>query len=133
MTFISVQKRYTLIGKKEEKMVRKMRISQNVGNSNLMSCACSSTSSFWCSIQTSHTDHMQRKNSKVLTLSHTAGDKILTLGGNQLRFLPLRARSHSAIFLIATVILLIATNGLYGTQWKCSHFATATASPTCSP
>ena len=33
-------------------------------------------------------------------------------------------------FLIARAIPLIATNGLYGTQWKCSHCATATTSPT---
>ena len=33
-------------------------------------------------------------------------------------------------FLIATAIPLITTNGLYTTQWKCSHYATATTSPT---
>ena len=33
-------------------------------------------------------------------------------------------------FLIATAIPLIATNGLYRTQWRCSHYATATTSPT---
>ena len=33
-------------------------------------------------------------------------------------------------FLIATVILSIARNGLHRTQWKCSHYATATTSPT---
>ena len=32
-------------------------------------------------------------------------------------------------FLIATAIHLIATNGLYRTQWKCSHCVTATTSP----
>ena len=33
---------------------------------------------------------------------------------------------------MATAILLIATNGLYRTQWKCSHHATATtSSPIC--
>ena len=32
-------------------------------------------------------------------------------------------------FLIASAILLIATNGLYRTQWKCSHCTTVTASP----
>ena len=30
---------------------------------------------------------------------------------------------------IVTAILLIATNGLYRIQWKCSHYATATTSP----
>ena len=40
-----------------------------------------------------------------------------------------RARSHNAIFfLIATAILLITTNVLCRTQWKCSHYATVTAS-----
>ena len=33
-------------------------------------------------------------------------------------------------FLIATAILLITTNGLYRSKWKCSHFVTATTSPT---
>ena len=33
-------------------------------------------------------------------------------------------------FLIATSISSIATNGLHRTQWKCSHYATATTSPT---
>ena len=33
-------------------------------------------------------------------------------------------------FLIAIVIPSIATNGLHRTQWKCSHYATATTSPT---
>ena len=33
-------------------------------------------------------------------------------------------------FLIATAILIIAANGLYRTHWKCSHYATATTSPT---
>ena len=42
----------------------------------------------------------------------------------------LRAHSHCAFFLIATAIPLIATNGLHGTQWKCSHYATVTTSPT---
>ena len=32
-------------------------------------------------------------------------------------------------FLIATAILLIVTDGLHRTQWKCSHYATATTSP----
>ena len=37
---------------------------------------------------------------------------------------------HTArFFLIATAIPHIATNGLYRTQWKCSHCATATTSP----
>ena len=34
------------------------------------------------------------------------------------------------VFLIATAILLIATNVLSMTQWKCSHNVTATTSPT---
>ena len=33
-------------------------------------------------------------------------------------------------FLIATAIPLIATNGLHITQWKCSHYAPVTISPT---
>ena len=33
-------------------------------------------------------------------------------------------------FLIAAAILLIVTNGLYRIQWKCSHCATVTTSPT---
>ena len=33
-------------------------------------------------------------------------------------------------FLIATAIPSIARNGLHRTQWKCSHYATATTSPT---
>ena len=33
-------------------------------------------------------------------------------------------------FLIATAIPLIATNGFHRTQWKCSHYATMTTSPT---
>ena len=33
-------------------------------------------------------------------------------------------------FVIATVILLIVTNGLYRTQWKYSHYVTAMTSPT---
>ena len=33
-------------------------------------------------------------------------------------------------FLIATAIPLVTTNGLYRTQWKCSHYATMTTSPT---
>ena len=40
-----------------------------------------------------------------------------------------KARSHCAFFLIETAISLIATNGLYRTQWKCSHYATVTTSP----
>ena len=32
-------------------------------------------------------------------------------------------------FLIATAIPLVATNGLYRTQWKCSHYVTAIKSP----
>ena len=40
-----------------------------------------------------------------------------------------KARSHCAFFPIANAIHLIATNGLYRTQWKCSHCATATTSP----
>ena len=32
-------------------------------------------------------------------------------------------------FLIAIAIPFIATNGLYRTQWKCSHYVTATTSP----
>ena len=41
-----------------------------------------------------------------------------------------KARSHCAFFPIATAIPAIATNGLQRTQWKCSHYATATTSPT---
>ena len=41
-----------------------------------------------------------------------------------------RAHSHCAFFLIATAILLIATNGLHRTQWNCSHYVTATTLPT---
>ena len=41
-----------------------------------------------------------------------------------------KAHSHCAFFLIATVLPLIATNGLYRTQWKCYHYATVTTSPT---
>ena len=38
---------------------------------------------------------------------------------------------HTVRFcLIATAIPSIATNGLHRTQWKCSHYATATTSPT---
>ena len=33
-------------------------------------------------------------------------------------------------FLIATAIPHNATNGLYRTQWKCSHYVTVTTSPT---
>ena len=33
-------------------------------------------------------------------------------------------------FLIATAIPSITRNGLHRTQWKCSHYATATTSPT---
>ena len=33
-------------------------------------------------------------------------------------------------FLIATVIIHIATDGLYRIQWKCSHYVTATTSST---
>ena len=33
------------------------------------------------------------------------------------------------IFLIS-ILLIACTNGLYRTQWKCSHYATATTSPT---
>ena len=40
-----------------------------------------------------------------------------------------RVRSHCVFFLIATAINPIATNGLYRTQWKCSHYASATTSP----
>ena len=32
-------------------------------------------------------------------------------------------------FLIATAIPLVAANGLYRIQWKCSHHATVTTSP----
>ena len=42
----------------------------------------------------------------------------------------IKARSHCGFFSIATVIHLITTNGLYRTQWKCSHCATVTTSPT---
>ena len=38
--------------------------------------------------------------------------------------------SHCGIFfLIATVIPLIAANGWYSIDWKCSHYATVTTSP----
>ena len=40
-----------------------------------------------------------------------------------------KARSHCAFFLISTAIHLIAANGLYRFQWKCSHCATTTTSP----
>ena len=39
-----------------------------------------------------------------------------------------RAVHNVRVFLIATAIFLIGTNGLYRTQWKCSHYATATTS-----
>ena len=41
-----------------------------------------------------------------------------------------RAHSHCVTFSIATAILLITTNGFYRTQWKWSHYATATTLPT---
>ena len=45
--------------------------------------------------------------------------------------LPYLRRIDTAFFLMATAILHIETNGLYRThQWKCSHCATVTASPT---
>ena len=36
-------------------------------------------------------------------------------------------------FLIATAILLIATNGLQSTHWKCSHYTTATSTTPIQP
>ena len=42
---------------------------------------------------------------------------------------PIQGSFTLQFFLISTAILLIARNGLYRTQWKCSHYATATTSP----
>ena len=50
--------------------------------------------------------------------------------GSEIRYVLVKAHSHSAFLLIATSILLIATNGLYRTRWKCSHYTTVTTSPT---
>ena len=40
-----------------------------------------------------------------------------------------KAHSHCTFFQILIAIPLITTNGLYRTQWKCSHYATATTPP----
>ena len=42
----------------------------------------------------------------------------------------LEAHSHFTLFLIVTMIPLIATNGLYMTELKCSHYASVTTSLT---
>ena len=49
---------------------------------------------------------------------------------NYMSFSPLRPVHIVRFFLIATAILSITRNGLHRTQWKCSHYATATTSPT---
>ena len=64
--------------------------------------------------------HQYKNYSAILSPQSMRTDQSFTLGLiHTVRF-----------FLIATAILLIATNGLYRTQWKCSHSATATRSPT---
>ena len=54
-------------------------------------------------------------------------------GGKRERNCPLhqgfRVCSHCAFILLATAIYPITTNGLYRTQWKCSHYVTVTTSP----
>ena len=61
---------------------------------------------------------------------HTSFSRHAFLSDLDVYFYSLRPVHSVHFFLIATAIPLVATNGLHWTQLKCSHYATATKSPT---